>query len=402
MTEAAHDHQAVPRGDPQGRPGEKPVFAYDIWLIGAALTLLCIGLIMVVSTSVSIAERRELAPLYYFWRQLGAAVIGCATAFVAMQIPLEKLDRYSTPLLFLGIMLLVAVLIPGIGHEVNGSMRWLQLGSIALQASEPAKLAVVVYLAAYMVRHNNQVRKEFVGFIKPIGVLTVISALLLLEPDFGAAVVLFTTALGMLFLAGVPFLRFFFWGLAALGTLAALSMTAPYRLQRLMTFMDPWADPYNSGFQLTQALIAFGRGEWFGVGLGNSVQKLYYLPEVHTDFVFAVIGEELGLAGTITVIGVFVFLIWRIFHIGGIAERANLIFAAYATYGVGLLLGTQAFVNIGVNMGLLPTKGLPLPFLSYGSNNLAITFASLGLVCRAGLEARTAQRLAAEEVNAIV
>ena len=299
-------------------------------------------------------------------------------------------------------MLLVAVLIPGFGHEVKGSMRWLQMGSISLQASEPAKLAVVIYLAAYLVRHNNQVQREFVGFIKPIGVLTVIAALLLLEPDFGAAVVLFTTALGMLFLAGVPFLRFFFWGFAALGTLAALSVTVPYRLQRVMTFMDPWADPYNSGFQLTQALIAFGRGEWFGVGLGNSVQKLYYLPEVHTDFVFAVIGEELGLAGTITVIGVFVFLIWRIFHIGGIAERANLIFAAYTTYGVGLLLGTQAFVNIGVNMGLLPTKGLPLPFLSYGSNNLAITFVSLGLVCRAGLEARRAQRLAAEEGNAIV
>ena len=399
MIEAAvHTHE-IAQAVPQGRRVEKLMFAYDIWLIGSVLTLLCIGLIMVVSTSVSIAERRDLAPLYYFWRQLGAAGLGIVVAVILLKIPLQQFQRFSTSLLFLGIALLVAVLVPGIGHEVNGSMRWMGLGSISLQASEPAKLAVVIYLAAYLLRHNKQVQEEFVGFIKPIGVLTVISALLLLEPDFGAAVVLFMTALGMLFLAGVPFLRFFFWGFAALSSLAALSMVAPYRLQRLMTFMDPWSDPYNSGFQLTQALIAFGRGEWFGVGLGNSVQKLYYLPEVHTDFVFAVIGEELGLVGTITVILLFVFLIWRIFYLGGIAERANLIFAAYTTYGIGVLLGAQAFVNIGVNMGLLPTKGLPLPFLSYGSNNLVVTFAAMSLVCRAGFEARQIQRLAMQEAR---
>ena len=399
MIEATvHTHELA-QAVPQGQRVEKLMFAYDIWLIGAVLTLLCMGLIMVVSTSVSIAERRDLAPLYYFWRQLGAAGLGIVVAVILLKIPLQQFQRFSTSLLFLGIALLVAVLVPGIGHEVNGSMRWMGLGSISLQASEPAKLAVVIYLAAYLLRHNKQVQEEFVGFIKPIGVLTVISALLLLEPDFGAAVVLFMTALGMLFLAGVPFLRFFFWGFAALSSLAALSMVAPYRLQRLMTFMDPWSDPYNSGFQLTQALIAFGRGEWFGVGLGNSVQKLYYLPEVHTDFVFAVIGEELGLVGTITVILLFVFLIWRIFYLGGIAERANLIFAAYTTYGIGVLLGAQAFVNIGVNMGLLPTKGLPLPFLSYGSNNLVVTFAAMSLVCRAGFEARQVQRLAMQEAR---
>ena len=375
----------------QGTRDERRAAPYDQWLIGATLTLLCVGLIMVVSTSVSIAEQREMLPLYYFWRQLGAAAVGLTAAAVLMRMPLAFFERYSTTFLFLAMALLVAVLVPGLGREVNGSMRWLGLGPISLQASEPAKLAVVIYLAAYLVRHNKQVRSDFIGFIKPIGVITVISAALLLEPDFGAAVVLFTTVLGMLFLAGVPFLRFFFWGLAALVALAALSMLAPYRLQRLMTFMDPWSDPFNSGFQLTQALIAFGRGEWFGVGLGNSVQKLFYLPEVHTDFVFAVIGEEAGLFGTVSVICLFLFLIWRIFYVGGVAERANLTFAAYVTYGVGLLIGIQAFVNIGVNMGLLPTKGLPLPFLSYGSNNLVVTCASLGLVLRAGFEARASQ-----------
>ena len=370
---------------------------YDVWLIGVALTLLCLGLIMVVSASVSIAERRELMALHYFWHQLIAAGVGLGVISIVVRIPLHRLEALSTPLLFAAITVLVAVLVPGLGREVNGSMRWLSLGTVSLQASEPAKLAVVIYLAAYLVRHNQQVRSEFIGFIKPIGVLTVIAALFLIEPDFGAAVVLFAAGLGMLFLAGVPMLRFLCWSLAALAALAALSMLAPYRLQRLMTFMDPWSDPYDSGFQLTQALIAFGRGEWVGVGLGNSVQKLYYLPEVHTDFVFAVIGEEAGMLGTIGVIALFVFLIWRIFFVGGVAERANHMFAAYVTYGVGLLIGIQAFVNIGVNIGLLPTKGLPLPFLSYASNNLVVVCASLGLVLRAGYEARLPQSAPALE-----
>ncbi len=396
--EAALQTQAIAQTDREPPRG----FDYDIWLAGAALALLCIGLIMVVSTSVAIAERREFAPLHYFWRQLLAAGLGLVVAGVLLRVPLRRFEQFSTSLLFVAIISLIAVLMPGLGHEVNGSMRWLDLGLFTVQASEPTKLAVVVYMAAYLVRHSKQVRADFIGFIKPIGVITVIAGLLLLEPDFGAAVVLFTAVLGMLFLAGVPMLRFLFWGLAALSALAALSMLAPYRLQRLMTFMDPWSDPFNTGFQLTQALIAFGRGEWLGVGLGNSVQKLFYLPEVHTDFVFAVIGEEVGLCGTIGLIGLFLFLIWRIFYVGGVAERANQLFGAYVTYGVGLLIGIQAFVNIGVNMGLLPTKGLPLPFLSYGSNNLIVTCAAIALAVRAGYEARQAQSqsAAAREVPA--
>ena len=352
---------------------------------------------MVVSTSVSIAEHRDMAPLYFFKRQVFAAVLGIGGAVFFMRTPLVYFEQWSTPLLFVAVALLIAVLVPGLGHEVNGSMRWLGMGFFTIQTSELAKLAVVIYVASYLVRHNKQVRSDFVGFIKPIGMITVIAGLLLLEPDFGTAVVMFTTVLGMLFLAGVPYIRFFFWGFAALTALAALSMLAPYRLARLMTFMDPWSDPFNTGFQLTQALIAFGRGEWFGVGLGNSVQKLFYLPEVHTDFVFAVIAEEGGFIGCLTVISLFVFLIWRIFHVGGQAERANMLFAAYVTYGIGLLVGIQAFVNIGVNMGILPTKGLPLPFLSYGSNNLVVTLCAVGMALRAGYEAHqsAAPRVAA-------
>ena len=372
----------------QGETVRQRRLRYDPWLLSVCAILLAFGLIMVASTSISIAERRELDPLHYFWRQSFAAGLGGVIFAALLATPLVRLEQLSTAFLFLGLSLLVVVLVPGIGREVNGSMRWISFGSISLQASEPTKLAVVIYVAAYLVRHNEDVRSRFVGFIKPIGVLTVVSALLLLEPDYGVAVVLFATTLGMLFMAGVPLLRFFFWGGAALATLATLAILAPYRLQRLMTFMDPWADPYNSGFQLTQALIAFGRGEWFGVGLGASVQKLFYLPEVHTDFVFAVIGEELGVVGTTAIIGLFMFFVWRIFHLGGLAERAELRFGAYLAYGIGLLMGAQAFVNMGVNMGLLPTKGLPLPLLSYGSNNLILTFAAIAIVCRTGYEAR--------------
>ena len=395
MSTLAARGQAVPQAPRLDHGGQGVPF--DLWLIGTAATLLCLGLIMVVSTSVSIAERRELDALYYFWRQLIGAGIGVGVGALVMRTPLVHFDRLSTTMLFLSVIALVAVLVPGLGREVNGSMRWIGLGPVSLQASEFAKVAVVVYLSAYLVRHNDHVRRNFLGFIKPIGVLTVIAGLFVIEPDFGAAVVLFATGLGMLFLAGVPLLRFTFWGLAALAALAALSMLAPYRLQRLMTFMDPWSDPFNTGFQLTQALIAFGRGEWTGVGLGNSVQKLFYLPEVHTDFVFAVIGEEVGLIGSVGVIALFVFLVWRIFYIGGIAERANHRFAAYLTYGIGYLIGIQAFVNIGVNMGLLPTKGLPLPFLSYASNNLIVVCAAIGLVLRAGFEAHNPRAAAVRE-----
>lgn len=365
---------------------------YDVWLVGAAAVLLALGLVMVASASVPMADKNGYVELYFFWRQFAALLLGLGFGFIVLQMPLSFLDRMSTLLLLLAIAFLALILIPGVGREVNGSIRWIALGPITVQASEPMKLAVILYISSYLVRHQTHVQTEFIGFIKPIGVLTVIAALLLLEPDFGAATVIFATTLGMLFLGRVPLIRFCMWGLVALAVLASLATLAPYRMQRLMTFMDPWSDPFDSGFQLTQALIAFGRGEWFGVGLGNSIQKLFYLPEVHTDFVFAVLAEELGMAGTLFVIGMFSFLVWRIFYIGGLAQQRGHDFAAYLAYGVGLLIGIEAFINIGVNMGLLPTKGLTLPLISYGSNSLVIMMVMLALVLRVAKETRLAGR----------
>lgn len=363
---------------------------YDLWLAGVSALLLGTGLIMVASSSIPIAAKNGYIDLYYFWRQVAALSLGVGIGFIIFQIPLVVLDRLSSVLLIIGIAFLAFILIPGVGREVNGSIRWLQLGPITVQASEPMKFAVIVYISSYLVRHQAHVQTDFVGFIKPVGVMTLVSGFLLLEPDFGAAVVIFATTLGMLFLGRVPLIRFTAWGLVALSILVSLAVLAPYRMKRLMTFMDPWSDPYDSGFQLTQALIAFGRGEWFGVGLGNSVQKLFYLPEVHTDFLFAILAEELGMIGTLFVIALFMFLVWRIIYIGSEAQRRGQDFAAYLAYGVALIIGIEAFINIGVNMGLLPTKGLTLPLMSYGSNSMVVVCAMLALVARVAKESRAA------------
>jgi cell division protein FtsW len=361
---------------------------YDLWLAGVSAILLALGLIMVASSSIPIAAKNGYIDLYYFWRQVAALLLGVGIGFIILQIPLTVFDRMSSVLLIMGIVFLAFILVPGIGREVNGSIRWLQLGPITIQASEPMKFAVIVYISSYLVRHQTHVQTDFIGFLKPIGVMTLVSALLLLEPDFGAAVVILATTLGMLFLGRVPMVRFSAWSLVALSILASLAMLAPYRVQRLMTFLDPWSDPYDSGFQLTQALIAFGRGEWFGVGLGNSIQKLFYLPEVHTDFLFAVLAEELGMLGTLLVIALFMFLVWRIIYIGSEAQRRGQDFSAYLAYGVALIIGIEAFINIGVNMGMLPTKGLTLPLMSYGSNSMVIVCAMLALVLRVAKESR--------------
>ncbi|MCG8324403.1 MAG: putative lipid II flippase FtsW [Thiotrichales bacterium] len=363
---------------------------YDGWLLGVIVFLLLLGLTMVTSSSVSIADRIYQDPLYYFWRQLIAVVSGVAFALLVMRMPLQFWQTISVPLLALGVLLLILVLMPGIGKEVNGSMRWISLGPIAFQASEPVKLCIIAYMAGYLVRQNDQVKTSFAGFIRPIAVVTAISGLLLLEPDYGACIVLFATTLGMLFLAGVPLSRFFTWVLAASMALATLAVLSPYRMQRLMSFIDPWQDPFNTGFQLTQALIAFGRGDWFGVGLGSSVQKLFYLPEAHTDFVFAVLAEELGLLGVVVVILLFGFLVIRSLIIGQMAESSGQLFAGYFAYGIGLLLGVQSFINIGVNMGLLPTKGLTLPLMSYGGNSVFVTCVLLGILLRIEYENRAA------------
>ena len=364
----------------------------DPWLLACAILLAGIGVVMVTSASITIADRSYGDPLHFLWRQLTALGIGSVLAVFALQMPLSALQRAGAMFLLFSVFVLMLVLVPGVGREVNGSLRWLQVGPVSIQASELAKPSVIIYLAGYLVRHGQQVREKFVGFIKPIGWLTIIAGLLLLEPDYGAAAVLFATCLGMLFMAGVSLPRFLSWGLVAVGALATLAMLAPYRLARLMTFVNPWADPYDSGFQLTQALIAFGRGEWFGVGLGASIQKMFYLPEVHTDFVFAIIAEELGLAGTMTVIALFSFLVWRAFQIGGQALRNGHPFAAYLAYGIGLLIGLQAYINMGVNMGVLPTKGLTLPLISYGSNSVMMICFCIGLLLRVAYEGKQPAR----------
>jgi len=366
----------------------KLIAGYDLWLMGISLLILCIGLVMVASASISISAKEFNDPLHYLWRQGVAATIGLSLAFIILKIPMRFWELVSVPLLMTAIFMLILILIPGVGKEVNGSMRWIQLGPFSLQASEPVKLCVIAYLAGYMVRHGETVQTNFAGFIRPIGVMTFISGLLLLEPDFGASVVLFATALGMLFMGGVPLTRFFAWVSVAVSALITLAILSPYRMQRLMSFVDPWKDPYDSGFQLTQALIAFGRGDWFGVGLGSSVQKLFYLPEAHTDFVFSVLAEELGLFGSITMILLYSFIVWRAFVIGHLAERVEKYFAAYFAYGIGLIIGIQAYINIGVNMGVLPTKGLTLPMMSYGGNSLIVFCMLLGILLRVEYENR--------------
>ena len=354
---------------------------------------------MVASSSIAIADRQFQEPLHYFWRQSFAVAIGLCLIATVLNIPLSIWEFLSVPLLVLGLLLLLLVLIPGVGREVNGSTRWISVGSLAFQASEPVKFCVIAYLAGYMVRHGEHVRNNFAGFIRPICVLTIVAGLLLLEPDYGSCVVLFATALGMLFMGGVPLGRFFAWVMAAISVLASLAVLSPYRMQRLMSFSDPWQDPFNTGFQLTQALIAFGRGDWFGVGLGSSVQKLFYLPEAHTDFVFSVFAEEFGLLGAVILVLLFGFLVWRAFVIGHVAERMGRLFAAYLAYGIGLIIGIQALINMGVNLGVLPTKGLTLPLISYGCNSMIISCLLLGILLRVEVENRQTKRSTAPDVS---
>jgi cell division protein FtsW len=286
--------------------------------------------------------------------------------------------------------LLLLVLVPGIGVEVNGASRWINVGLFRLQVSEPAKLLFIIYLASYLARHSEQVRVHISGFLKPLGLLTIAAVLLLLEPDFGATVVLTATVMGMIFMAGVKLTQFATMVGAGGLLLGGLAVSSPYRLERLTTFMNPWADPFDSGFQLTQSLMAIGRGEWLGVGLGSSVQKLFYLPEAHTDFVFAVLAEELGLLGVCVVIALYVLFVWRAFIVAAQAAKANHLFAASLSYGVGIWFGLQSFVNIGVNMGLLPTKGLTLPLMSYGGSSMVVMCAAAALVLRVDYETRSA------------
>jgi cell division protein FtsW len=354
----------------------------DPVLLTIVAALLFGGFVILASASISISDNAVGNPFFYVQRQLLAAAIGLAAAGVCLFIPMQVWQSLGLLMLFAGIALLVLVLVPGIGQEVNGSTRWVRFGVINLQVSEPARLCLLLYLGGYLVRRNKMLRERFMGFFWPMLVLTVASGLLLMQPDFGAAVVLVATALVMLFVAGARIRDFAIFLLLAVVAMAALAILSPYRLKRLTGFLDPWSDPFDSGFQLTQSLIAIGRGEWFGVGLGDSVQKLFYLPEAHTDFVFAVFAEEFGLFGSLLLIGLFLALLWRVFKLGMRAANAERFFEAYIAIGIGTWLGLQAFINVGVNMGMLPTKGLTLPLISYGRSSLIVTMICIGLLLR--------------------
>ncbi len=346
-----------------------------------ALLLLAIGVVMVGSASVAITEDQGVATYHYLLRHLVYISLGVLLALGLRVIPIAFLERMSRPMMLLSALLLLAVLIPGVGHEVNGSTRWIRLGLVNFQVVEAVKLMVVIYLAGYLARKTGLVQTNFFDTFKPLIFAGLLSVILLLQPDMGSAAIITAIIAGMVWLAGAAWRHIFVLGLLALPAFAYAAME-PYRLRRIVSFMDPWADPYASGFQLTQALIAVGRGELFGVGLGASIQKLFYLPEAHTDFIFAVLAEEFGLAGVVVVLTLFLLLVTRIMIIGIMAHRNERPFAGFLAYGIGLWVGLQAVVSVGVNLGVLPTKGLTLPLISSGGSSMLMILLALGVVLR--------------------
>lgn len=368
-----------------------PIAELDYAVVSLAALLLGIGLVMVYSSSIAIAEAGRHTgnqPAYFLIRQSVFVFVGVMAGFICFQFP-TRLWQQAAPYLFvLGVLLLVVVLIPGIGKEVNGSRRWLSMGMFNLQPSELMKLLVALYAADYTVRKAALMHSFRKGFLPMLMVMLLVGGLLLREPDFGAFVVITVIAMGVLFLGGINWKLFAALIMLLIVGFVLLIWLSPYRLQRVMGFMDPWSDPFGKGYQLSHALIAFGRGEWFGVGLGASVEKLFYLPEAHTDFLLAVIAEELGFAGVIAVIALFAWLTWRAFAIGNQAARLERYFSALVAQGVGLWIGAQAAINMGVNMGVLPTKGLTLPLLSFGGSGIVANCCALAILLRVDYENR--------------
>ncbi|MFO7857907.1 MAG: putative lipid II flippase FtsW [Ectothiorhodospiraceae bacterium] len=368
--------------------------ALDQQLLVVLLAVAGLGLLIMTSASTSLGAEQFDAPFHYALRHSVYLLATVAGGALVLWAPTQWWYHGSSVLLVLALASLALVLIPGVGLEVNGARRWIPLGPLHLQVSELAKFGVLFYLAAYLTRRGDRVRHSMQGFLIPLLILAASAVLLLLQPDFGAAMVLGATGVALLFLAGVPLWRFAVLVVVAGGAVWALIVTSPYRLTRLTAFVDPWADPFNTGFQLTQSLIAIGRGEWFGVGLGGSVQKMFYLPEAHTDFVFAVLAEELGLIGVVVTVLLYSWLVWRIFSVALAALRQGHAFGGYVSLAVAFWLGLQSFINIGVSMGLLPTKGLTLPLMSYGGSSLLSTGLALAVVLRVDMERRLAQRQA--------
>ncbi len=360
----------------------------DPWLLGSIGILLAIGIVMVYSASIPTAERLVGNSFYYLLRHVISILLGLGVAEIIVRTRVRQWEKVGPYLLLAGICLLVVVLVPGIGAYVNGSSRWLRLGIFKLQPSELVKLFMIVYVAGYLVRKQDELRFFTQGILMVSIVVAVIGMLLLQEPDLGAVVVICITVFVMLFLGGVRFWHFMAVVGAGIGGMVLLTVYSPYRMARITGFLNPWADPFNRGFQLTQALIAFGRGGMFGVGLGASIQKLFYLPAAHTDFLLAVLAEELGLIGVLVIIALFGIIVWRAFVISRAAEQLGQIYGARLAQGIGLLVGAQAMINMGVNMGVLPTKGLTLPFVSYGGSSMVVSCAAAGLLLLVDRETR--------------
>lgn len=361
---------------------QKAKFYFDPILVFVTVSLIFIGYVMVASSSLHLGVEQKQDSFYYPIRQLAHIVIGFICAVGICRISMETWEKMGSALFITGLFMLVIVLIPGLGVKVNGSIRWLSLGGIRIQVSEVVKFFSVVYMAGYVTRHKDNLQGSAYGIIKPLLLFSVACILLLLEPDFGSSVVILMIAMGMMFLGGARLKQFIIL-LALVAALAAsLVIVAPYRMARLVSFVDPFKDYLKSGYQLAQALISFGRGEILGVGLGSGIQKLFYLPEAHTDFLFSVIGEELGLLGVVVVISLYSLLIWRAFAVAVEAEQAGQRFSAFIAYGLGIWLGFQSFVNMGVNMGVLPTKGLTLPLMSYGGSSMIVMCCAVALLYR--------------------
>jgi cell division protein FtsW len=380
-------HAAVMGGCTVGRAR----MVWDPWLFGAVLLLIALGIVMVHSASIAYGVRAHGNSAHYLVRHLVSVGLGLLCLALVLRTRIRWWEKVGPWLLLSGIGLLVLVLVPGVGAQVNGSTRWVRIGMFNLQPSEFMKLFMLLYVSGYLVRRQEELKNFTQGILMISSVVAIVGVLMLRQPDLGTVAVICLTVMTLLFLAGVRFWHFAWVAAAGIGGMVALTVAAPYRVLRVTSFLDPWADAFGSGFQLTQALIAFGRGEWLGAGLGASVQKLHYLPAAHTDFLFAVIAEELGLVAVSTIIALYGVILLRAFAIARRADRAGMSYSMHLAQGLGLLLVLQAMINMGVNMGLLPTKGLTLPFVSYGGSSMIVSCMIAGLLLRIEREVRAHQ-----------
>ena len=362
---------------------------YDPWLLGAAAMLASLGVVMVASSSIELSEN----PFYYLTRHLLFLGIGVGLAFWAMRTELKTIEQYNQVLLLACFGLLMVVFVPGLGSSVNGAKRWINLGVSKFQTVEAVKVLYIVWLSSYLVRFRDEVNATWPAMLKPLGVAIALVGLLLMQPDFGSSTLLLAITAGMLVLGGVNLPRMSMPIVFGLPVFAFIAILEPYRLRRITSFLDPWADQLGSGYQLSNALMAVGRGQWTGVGLGASVQKLNYLPEAHTDFIFSVIAEELGFVGVCSVVALYALLVGRAFWLGMRCVEMKRHFSGYIAFGIGLWISLQSFVSVGVNLGILPTKGLTLPLISSGGSSVLMTCVAMGLLLRVSYEMDRAERL---------